>query len=86
MLDRHHPALPGLSFGSWVGGASVGGVGIVLMAIVLDRVTQALGSSENRGASWTFSGVFRLLFASRLDRDEGPTSGGPKTEVVPQRT
>lgn len=69
-----------------VGGASVGGVGIVLMAIVLDRVTQALGSSENRGASWTFSGVFRLLFASRLDRDEGPTSGGPKTEVVPQRT
>jgi glycine betaine/proline transport system permease protein len=31
-----------------IGGATVGGIGIVLMAIVLDRITQALGEPSER--------------------------------------
>ncbi len=45
-----------------VGAAVIGGVGIVLMAIVIDRVTQALGDSA--GATeppWTLKDVVRAL-------------------------
>ncbi len=44
-----------------VGAASVGGLGIVLIAIILDRVTQALGSPSGR-TPWTFRGVFQSVF------------------------
>ncbi|MEL6385552.1 MAG: ABC transporter permease subunit [Cyanobacteria bacterium J06626_18] len=35
-----------------VGLAAVGGIGIVLMAIVLDRITQAIGKTPSNGLSW----------------------------------
>jgi len=44
-----------------VGRAAVGGVGIVLIAIVLDRITQGLGDPSLRSGSWTFSGSARRL-------------------------
>lgn len=44
-----------------IGRATVGGVGIVLIAIVLDRITQALGDPGLRRGDWTFSGTARRL-------------------------
>jgi glycine betaine/proline transport system permease protein len=49
-----------------VGRAFLGGLGIVLLAIILDRITQALGTEGiGRNAGWTFGGVFRSLFGRR---------------------
>ena len=44
-----------------VGRAAVGGIGIVLIAIVLDRITQGLGDPSLRSGTWTFSGSARRL-------------------------
>jgi len=45
-----------------VGQAFLGGLGIVLLAIVLDRITQALGTQgEDKQAGWTFAGILRML-------------------------
>lgn len=52
-----------------VGGATVGGIGIVLLAIILDRITQALGAgrqSEGR----TFKSLFAWMFRLRKQDDE----------------
>jgi len=47
-----------------VGAAVIGGIGIVLMAIVIDRVTQALGASASAGEPpWTLKDVARALAA-----------------------
>ena len=49
-----------------VGTASVGGLGIVLMAIVLDRITQAYGTGPAAvagGSSWTFTGFGKAALA-----------------------
>lgn len=43
-----------------VGLAAVGGIGIVLMAIVLDRITQAIGHPPVKGVAWTERGPVGL--------------------------
>jgi len=48
-----------------VGAAVIGGIGIVLMAIVIDRVTQALGASASASEPpWTLKDVARALAAA----------------------
>lgn len=44
-----------------VGLASVGGVGIVLIAIVLDRITQAIGQPPQDGLTWKQRGLLGLI-------------------------
>lgn len=45
-----------------VGRAFIGGLGIVLLAIVLDRITQAMGTQgAARRPGWTFAGVYRAV-------------------------
>ncbi|MFT3803609.1 MAG: glycine betaine/L-proline ABC transporter permease ProW [Burkholderiaceae bacterium] len=44
-----------------MGLATVGGVGIVLLAIILDRVTQAMGQPRRGGQSWLDNGPIGLL-------------------------
>lgn len=44
-----------------VGLAAVGGIGIVLMAIVLDRITQAIGKPSTDGHSWRDRGPLGAL-------------------------
>jgi ABC-type proline/glycine betaine transport system permease subunit len=53
-----------------VGLAAVGGLGIVLLAIMLDRITQAVGKVNNRG-SWRQRGPigFLLSFSRVKKRD-----------------
>lgn len=47
-----------------VGSATVGGLGIVLLAIILDRLTQALADPKtHRKGTWTFRGYLQRLFA-----------------------
>lgn len=45
-----------------VGAAFLGGFGIVLLAIILDRITQGIGAgAEQRRASWTFTGFVKRI-------------------------
>ena len=44
-----------------MGLATVGGLGIVLLAIILDRVTQAMGQPRRGGQSWLDQGPIGLL-------------------------
>lgn len=46
-----------------VGRAFLGGFGIVLIAIILDRITQALATPIGRQPAWTARGVLRRLVA-----------------------
>ena len=48
-----------------MGLATVGGLGIVLLAIILDRVTQAMGQSKRGGQSWLDQGPVGLLRRKR---------------------
>jgi glycine betaine/proline transport system permease protein len=58
-----------------VGLAAVGGIGIVLMAIMLDRITQAIGQSQSDEINWYDRGP--IGFVSQLFRsgDRNPQAG-----------
>ena len=48
-----------------MGLATVGGLGIVLLAIVLDRITQAMGEPRRGGQRWWHGGPLGLLLRKR---------------------
>lgn len=66
-----------------MGLAAVGGVGIVLLAIIIDRVTQAIGKSgrERGGLMWYESGPIGLV--RRLGRTNGRHERHADTDVPP---
>jgi len=62
-----------------MGLATVGGLGIVLLAITLDRITQALGAPRRNARHWWQTGPAGLLW--RLRR---PAPGQPTAQTRPQ--
>ncbi|SOD99938.1 glycine betaine/L-proline ABC transporter permease ProW [Caenispirillum bisanense] len=68
-----------------MGLATVGGVGIVVLAIIIDRFTQALGTSakENAGIGWRQRGPAGLLFGLR-DRRRTEATAAEARETTPQ--
>ena len=55
-----------------VGGATAGGVGIVILAIVLDRITQGLGD-QNQANQVSLRAVFANLFRGRVTQPHTAT-------------
>lgn len=53
-----------------MGEAATGGLGIVLMAIVLDRLTQKIGENMNRNRKthWYQQGIFGLFFPKKKEK------------------
>jgi glycine betaine/proline transport system permease protein len=51
-----------------MGLATVGGLGIVLLAIVLDRITQAMGEPRRGGQRWWHGGPLGLLLRKRTKK------------------
>ena len=45
-----------------IGLASIGGIGIVLLAVILDRLTQSMGRSERKTTKWYKQGPLGLVF------------------------
>jgi glycine betaine/proline transport system permease protein len=62
-----------------MGLATVGGLGIVILAILLDRITQAMAKAERKSGRWYESGPLGLLIALSRRSDSGKTSG-PATQ------
>jgi glycine betaine/proline transport system permease protein len=56
-----------------VGRAFIGGLGIVLLAIILDRITQAMGTGGLGKAPWTFRGLFRASPGARREEPGSAT-------------
>jgi len=64
-----------------VGAAFQGGLGIVLLAIMLDRITQALGTPERRkNPDWTFTGLLSALWPGSRQRDQEPSQPAQPAE------
>jgi len=59
-----------------VGLAAVGGLGIVIMAIVLDRLTQAIGKPAKDGLSWHDRGPIGLI-RSTLSKSQRTPAATP---------
>ncbi|MBR0565780.1 glycine betaine/L-proline ABC transporter permease ProW [Azoarcus sp. L1K30] len=56
-----------------MGLATVGGLGIVILAIMLDRITQAMARPGRKAGRWYESGPLGLLFALRRSRTTSTT-------------
>lgn len=69
-----------------MGLATVGGLGIVLLAIVLDRITQAMGEPKRGSARWWATGpaglVMRLLNSKRSAPAPKPGSEAAKPATI----
>ena len=69
-----------------MGLATVGGLGIVLLAIVLDRITQAMGEPKRGSARWWATGpaglIVNLLHAKRVGPAQKPNPEPGKTAAV----
>lgn len=65
-----------------MGLATIGGLGIVILAIIIDRFTQALGTSqrEKAGATWRDRGPARFFFSQKKARVQG--GGAEKRETT----
>ena len=57
-----------------MGLATIGGLGIVLLAIALDRITQAMGKPQRAGLRWWQGGPIGLLLRLRGDSAGGAAS------------
>lgn len=59
-----------------MGLATVGGLGIVILAIMLDRITQAMARQERKTGRWFEHGPLGLVFGTRrkLSADKTPAS------------
>ncbi|RMX11148.1 proline/glycine betaine ABC transporter permease ProW [Vandammella animalimorsus] len=66
-----------------MGLATVGGLGIVLLAIMLDRITQAMGQPRRAGQSWLQQGPLGLL--GRLWRRAPAASAGCGVSAQPSQ-
>ncbi|RLA74136.1 MAG: proline/betaine ABC transporter permease ProW, partial [Epsilonproteobacteria bacterium] len=58
--------------------AAVGGLGIVFLAIVLDRLTQSMGTSDTQKPVWTKRGpvgfvlkIIRVNFVNQNEKQKG---------------
>jgi glycine betaine/proline transport system permease protein len=66
-----------------MGLATVGGLGIVLLAIVLDRITQAMGEPKRGSARWwATGGLACVCWAKRSARPPKPGSEAAKPATI----
>lgn len=70
-----------------MGMATVGGLGIVLLAITLDRITQSLGTPRRGASHWWQTGPIGLLLRLLRSRPAAAAPGQPRAhQAQPQAT
>ena len=67
-----------------MGLATVGGLGIVILAIVLDRLTQALSQPQRHGQSWATRGPIGLVRRALARRPASAATEAPAATPHPQ--